>query len=110
MINKYLIGKKIQQRRIEQKITQEELAEAVEISSNYLSKVERGLNMLSADVLLRIIEFLEMDLKDFEIFSKKDKYKLSQYGEILLYNCKNETLRLLIPVMETIIKICETKD
>lgn len=51
MINKNLIGKKIQDRRIKKILTQEQLAKDVEISSNYLSKVERGLNMISADVL-----------------------------------------------------------
>lgn len=51
MINKNLIGKKIQDGRIKKNLTQEQLAEDVEISSNYLSKVERGLNMISADVL-----------------------------------------------------------
>lgn len=43
MINKNAIGRIIKTARIKNDLTQEELAEAVEISSNYLSKVERGL-------------------------------------------------------------------
>ncbi len=104
MINKHLIGKKIQHCRINKKITQEELAEAVEISANYLSKVERGLNMLSADVLLKIIEYLNMDLKDFEIFSQDKKNDKKSDAEILISNCNNEQLKIIIPVIKAIME------
>ena len=46
MINKSNIGKVIQKLRKRKNITQEELAEKIELSTNYLSKVERGLSVL----------------------------------------------------------------
>lgn len=103
MINKNLIGKKIQEARFSQGYTQESLAEAVDISSNYLSKVERGLNMLNADTLLKIIEVLNMDLNDFLIFPKKIKNKERMEFEELLSTCKDSDLHLLLEVCKTIL-------
>ncbi len=103
MINKNLIGKKIQEARFKQGYTQEALAEAVEISSNYLSKVERGLNMLNADTLLRIIEVLNMELSDFQIFHKKIDNKTKRQFEELLSTCKDDDLHLLLEVSKTIL-------
>lgn len=104
MINKKLIGKKIQEGRINKKLTQEELAEAAEISPNYLSKVERGLNMLSADIFLKIVEILDLDLECFGIFNKETK--LNRRFEIinLITECNEDTIKIVIPVVKAIIK------
>lgn len=104
MINKNLIGKKIQDGRIKKNLTQEQLAEAVEISSNYLSKVERGLNMMSADVLLKTIEILELRLEDFEIFQKEKVNNLEYQINHLLSTCNEDTLKIIIPVIKAIIE------
>ena len=47
-----------------------ELAETLDISSNYLSQVERGCKCLSLDKLLELAAVLEVDEKDFLDFSK----------------------------------------
>jgi transcriptional regulator with XRE-family HTH domain len=51
-------------------LTQVELAEAVGISSNYLSQVERGYKSISLVKLLKIAEVLGVDEKNFFDFSK----------------------------------------
>ena len=53
-------------------MTQEELAECVEISANYLSKIERGLNIPSADIFLKIAEKIGLTMEDFGIYSNKE--------------------------------------
>ena len=53
-------------------MTQEELAEFVEISANYLSKIERGLNIPSADIFLKIAEKIGLTMEDFGIYSNKE--------------------------------------
>ena len=72
MINKDLIGKTIKKARISNNMTQEELAEYVEISANYLSKIERGLNIPSADIFLKIAEKIGLTMEDFGIYSNKE--------------------------------------
>lgn len=103
MINKNLIGKKIQEARLKKGYTQDSLAEAVEISSNYLSKVERGLNMLNADTLLKIIEVLNMQLSDFQIYNEKTMKKERQEFEELLSSCKDKDLKLILDICKIII-------
>ena len=65
-----LIGLNIHYYRRARRLTQVELAEAVGISSNYLSQVERGCKSISLDKLLRISDELGVDVKIFFDFSK----------------------------------------
>lgn len=80
MINRKTIGKIIQKIRRDNNLTQEELAEKIDISTNYLSKVERGLNVLNTESFLKMAEVLSFSLKDFgigqstiEVDSKKEE-------------------------------------
>ena len=65
-----LIGLNISYYRRVRHLTQVELAEAVGISSNYLSQVERGYKSISLVKLLKIAEVLGVDEKNFFDFSK----------------------------------------
>ena len=47
MIDTETIGKIIKKLRVDKNLTQEALAEKMDISTNYLSKVERGLSRLN---------------------------------------------------------------
>ena len=70
MINKVIIGKIIQKYRREKKLTQDQLAEKVDLSTNYLSKVERGLNSINVETFLKMAGVLDFSLEDFGINSK----------------------------------------
>ena len=67
---KMLIGLNIGYYRRARHMTQIELAEALNISSNYLSQVERGCKSFSLDKLLELAVVLEIDEKEFLDFSK----------------------------------------
>lgn len=67
------IGLNIGNCRRAQKITQIELAEAIGISSNYLSQVERSCKSISLDKLLKIADELHVDVKNFFDFDKFTK-------------------------------------
>ena len=67
---KMLIGLNICYYRRARHMTQIELAEALNISSNYLSQVERGCKSFSLDKLLELSAVLEIDEKEFLDFSK----------------------------------------
>lgn len=64
------IGLNISYYRRVRHLTQVELAEAVGISSNYLSQVERGYKSISLVKPLKIAEVLGVDEKNFFDFSK----------------------------------------
>ncbi|MDY4416692.1 helix-turn-helix transcriptional regulator [Selenomonas sp.] len=65
---RFLLGLNITYYRRAKKITQAELAEKVNITSNYLSQIERGLKTVSLPILMDIAAHLgisEMALFDF---------------------------------------------
>ena len=82
MITKKEIGKIIQNYRKQKGLTQDELAEKVDISTNYLSKVERGINVLNAETFLKMANILSFSLEDFGIKIKSDN-TLSEQQELL---------------------------
>jgi len=57
-----VIGSRIKQYRKSMKITQEELAETLDISPSYESRVERGATNVSLEMLVRISEALNAPL------------------------------------------------
>ena len=67
MIDTETIGKIIKKLRVDKNMTQEALAEKIDISTNYLSKVERGLSKLNIEAFLNMAEVLSFSLKDFGI-------------------------------------------
>ncbi|MDO5590161.1 MAG: helix-turn-helix transcriptional regulator [Lachnospiraceae bacterium] len=56
------IGKKIASLRKEQKMTQEQLAEKLDISVKHCSSVERGLSSLSLEKLILVCELFDVSL------------------------------------------------
>lgn len=67
MIDKSSIGKIIKNLRTNKKLTQEELAEKIDISKNYLSKVERGISVLNTEAFLKMAAVLDFSLEDFGV-------------------------------------------
>ena len=53
------IGKNIQTLRKSKKITQEQLAEFMDVSISYISQIERGATSISLGVLYQISDFLD---------------------------------------------------
>lgn len=58
------LAKRIQQLRKERKLTQEQLAEKLHISLNYLGKVETGRKVPNLRLLYKIAETLDVKVQD----------------------------------------------
>ena len=61
------IGKRIRIARINNELTQEELAEKVNISPTHLSNIERGVRTSSLDTIVTLVELLDVSI-DYIIF------------------------------------------
>lgn len=83
MIDTETIGKIKKKLRVDKNLTQEALAEKMDISTNYLSKVERGLSRLNIEAFLKMAEVLSFSLSDFGIETKKT-HSLNQDKQRLL--------------------------
>ena len=63
--HRQLIGDAIRSSRKNAGLTQEKLAEAVELNPKYLGEIERGEKIISIEALLRIAKAVRMPIKDF---------------------------------------------
>ena len=83
------IGKRIKELRKKRGLSQERLAEMVNIEQNTLSYIETGINFCSAETLENIIEALEItpeELFIFAHFEKSNNELVHEISEILLKN------------------------
>lgn len=79
------LGKRIREERKRLNLTQEKLAESVDISDSYLGQIERGERNLTLDTLIRIANRLNVTidylLKDY-IEMENDKF-LNQFAQLI---------------------------
>ena len=59
------IGRKVRALRLERGLSQEKLAEYVNISREHISCIERGKNLATIETLYAFAEFFEIDIKEF---------------------------------------------
>ena len=59
------IGKKLRALRIEKGLSQEKLAEYVNMSREHISCIERGKNLATIETLYLLASYFEIDIKDF---------------------------------------------
>ena len=93
-------GKRIQQLRKERELTQEQLAEKLNVSQNTIAKIESGLRRPSIDFLLEISEFFNVS-KNYLVFGvhaedvedEKSKKDIDETIEKLLEK-KEELLKM----------------
>ena len=98
-----LIGKRIKDARKERSMTQEKMAEELDVSIGYVSQVERGITKISLDLLGAISSVLQKDLsyfvsetgiftqnymsseiiEDFSKLSSRDKQLVSDFIKLL---------------------------
>ena len=77
MNNKKLLGKRIKELRKKSKLTQEDLAEMVDIETSTLSGIESGRHFPSLFTLEKIASSLNLELKTFFDFNHLDSiYKM----------------------------------
>lgn len=65
-----LFGKRIRQLRRSRDLTQEELADLVSVSAEFISNLERGVNAPSFDTLEKLAEALDVDFFELFVFTK----------------------------------------
>lgn len=76
---KQAFGKKIKEKRLQQSLTQEQLAERVGISPKSLSQIELGNNFVSAENLEQICNALNIQPKSLFDFEKDNTEEIMDY-------------------------------
>lgn len=69
------IGNKLRKYRLDNNLTQEELAELLGLNLKYIGHIERQERKISLKVLLKIIQFFKIQPEDFFKFDNKYNWK-----------------------------------
>ena len=104
-INYVLIGLRIHQKRKEERLTQEQLAEKVEISTGYLSMIERGDKQASLPVLCNLADALSLSLDETVFGNLKAIQKNGPEWEKILADCSGSEKEVIMETVNTLKKM-----
>lgn len=100
-----IIGERLQKVRNEKGLTQEKLAEKLDVSIAFLSRVERGTINVSLKRLSQICSILGMDEGSILNGTSADSENyLNEEFNTLLKDCSSEKLKLLYDIAQVVIK------
>ena len=100
-----VIGHRLKKARIKKNMTQEVLAEKIDVSVAFISRVERGLSHFNLKRLGEVCSLL--DVTEGEILngtsSTSEQYLISEFNEIMK-NASPEQQKLIFKIAKTIIE------
>lgn len=102
--DKDFIAKKIKLARKKIKMTQEELAEKVGITSKQLSRIENTTHMPSLITFFKIVDILKIDLNDFGITNEIEKNPKKQEIDKILSNSTNAEIDFYLETIKVMSK------
>lgn len=101
----YVIGERLRKARLEKNYTQEYLAEKMNVSVAFLSRIERGSSHINLKRLTEICKLLEVS--EGEILNgsvtNPETYLISEFN-LLFKGCPPEKLKLIYNIAKLIIK------
>jgi len=103
MHEKRLIGLRIKELRKNRRLSQEELAERAETSPNYLSRMERGTENPTLEMLIKISRGLEVQM--WELFDFEHEASFRELKESLAKFIKEsdeEKIRLTVKILRAV--------
>ena len=98
-----VIGERLKRARKDKHLTQEQLAEKIDVSIAFLSRIERGSSQINLKRLSQICEILDVTEGDIlnGASSKSAKYLDSEFAN-LLKNCSSDKQKLIYDIAKVI--------
>lgn len=103
-MNKKDVGRKIKEFRNQKGITQAELAESVNMHEKQISRIEAGVHFPTFDNFVKILECLDVGMKDFDIDIKKEKNSLKDKVQKIINRANDKELKCYIAILEPLQK------
>lgn len=97
----YAIGQRIRKYRKAYNMSQEQLAEAVGISTTHMSHIETGNTKLSLPVLVQFAKVLSVQTDAILFNQPAEKTTLSNELSDILDHCSPKELRIIIDIVKT---------
>jgi transcriptional regulator with XRE-family HTH domain len=101
-----LFGMRMKELRTAKNLSQEQLAEKSAISPKYMSRIEMGLHFPSFDIITKLANALQVEVKDFFEFAHeaKNTRELKEIISGLLKGADDERLRLAVKVLRALMR------
>lgn len=94
------IGRKIARLRKELGLSQAQLAERIDLSAEYISRLERGINAPSVQALNILADVLKVEVRDLLTFSEPDWETKIEALVVLMKNKKGKSIRKVFKLAE----------
>jgi transcriptional regulator with XRE-family HTH domain len=105
MNEKKLIGQRIKELRKNRGLSQEKLAEKAETSPNYLSRMERGTENPTLDMLIKLSNALEVEMWEmFDFGHVKSHKELKESIRSIIKSADESSLRLALKVIRAVVR------
>ena len=104
MIDYQQLGQTVTSHRKKKQITQERLAEHLNVSTTFISKIERGKTQISLERLVQICQYLEINPTDLLYGSRQDASYIRTELSSLLAQCPEETLPLIKSLIQDVVQ------
>ena len=99
------IGKRLQETRIQNKITQKQMAKQLGISINYISQLEKGNASAEFEKFVRVCDFLNVSI--YEVLNEKNE-NIMRYMDKELYEliikCSIEKQKFIYHMVKLLLK------
>ncbi len=97
---------RIKELRTIRKLSQEQLAGKVAISPKYMSRIEMGQQFPSINVITKLANALQVELKDFFEFANevRNTKELKEIINLLLKETDEERLRIAVKVLRALVR------
>lgn len=100
--NRSAIGRRIRAFRLKNNLTQAQLAESLDVSTNFISEVETGKKNISIDTLCRLCQQYQLSA-DFILFGKESSADSFLLGR--LTSLSNRDILTVIEYLENYLKM-----
>ena len=99
------IGKRLQETRIQNKITQKQMAKQLGISINYISQLEKGKASAEFEKFVRVCDFLNVSI--YEVLNEKNenimRYMDKEMYELII-KCSIEKQKFIYHMVKLLLK------
>ena len=100
------IGKKIKEYRLKNHLTQEELAEKLDISVKYISRIENGSGGVKLETLINAMNLLGIVPNvAFSVLIKNDDIKLQLFLSSKISELSNDKIDFLLSLIDSLKKL-----
>lgn len=105
METKKLIGMRIKELRKKQLLSQEQFAEKADINSKYLSRMERGTENPTLDMLIKLSTALEVEMWEiFDFGHGVSQKELKEAIQSFVKAADESSLRLALKVIRAVVR------